>query len=934
MNLLNSIFKVVVVLLLLGCTSKIDKLPEQNELLLSGDDWLLLGLDEGEGIRREMYLKDFPIKTAIPSIVPGDIYADLERVGKLSNLYYGLNARKADWVSAKEWWYRKVFTIPMNWKDKKIRICFDAVDYETEIWLNGHYLGKHEGQFTPFYFEISDKILRNEKNVLTVLIHPVPKAVRETIDKDGFEWNIMREMRSSYSHWKSMTSSGWDWGIGLVSMGIWQDVKLVATDNVYLSNLEVLPQISYPYKEANLTVQINAQSYFNKEMLLECVIHSLTTDDSPIHISKKIYIEKGDQIVKFNAKIEKPNLWWPNGYGEQHLYEVSVCLKDLKSDFSLDLISTTFGIRDLRIVKNPRSSMNASFMDYNPNYVPGRIVDYKDTIALNNNYLMEINGVKIMGMGANWLPVDLLFGRPNKQNYEYLIRLAAESGINLLRVWGGGIVEKKIFFDLCDKYGIMLFYEFPNAGYKLPETKGALQIVEKEVKEILPLLINHPSIVRYGAGNEQYICDSNSKQIALLRRLCNKFDPSRPFYTSDPEVLGQRHGPHGYIYDSHYLTYNSGYPLTPGSDDPNEWTEYGASGLSSLETLKKIIPESHLFPIPDNDPYWIWHNAQNAYGSDNWLASSQYEMLFGKLSTIESTIRCSQFIQAEGIRYANQSMRRNMWHRSSFLSWTYNEPWPNAAHGCLVEYYGKPKMALYYTKKTCNLIDISCVYDNLECSPDKPLNLELWVSNLLQNELKQCRYRWTIFNTKGELMWREERLIDIAALKSNIIGKIEWRPTLDMNGDVALVYVELVDSVNNALADHLYTFGIRGYESFTKERKALLQRLLVMPFTKYEIVKKSVKCVNPDEMELSFEIKNVGNNNGLFVSMDTDVEFKDLIFFDQNYIFIPKGESKIIKVKIVKMEHEIKLSSIRFSLSSWNSEVKYFNIPLTSSLSR
>jgi len=118
----------------------------------------------------------------------------------------------------------------------------------------------------------------------------------------------------------------------------------------------------------------------------------------------------------------------------------------------------------------------------------------------------------------------------------------------------------------------MLFSEFPNGGIKLPETDEALKVTEQETHKILPLMINHPCVIRYGGGNEWYKTARNSKQMAQLRQICNETDPTRPFHDPDPETVAQSHGPNGYVYETHYRTYNIGYPMTGGPYDPIEWT--------------------------------------------------------------------------------------------------------------------------------------------------------------------------------------------------------------------------------------------------------------------------------------------------------------------------------------------------------------------------
>lgn len=904
---------------------------QRKELLLSGPDWQLFNFAPGEGLAKKAHEKGFAPKEAVTARVPGDVHADLERAGTIENLYYGMNTRDARWVTGKEWWYRKNFSLSPDWKGKNLRLRFEGVDYLGEFWLNGHYLGKHEGQFTPFEFDVTEHALHDGENLLSVLIHPVPEPVRNVISKEGSEWDVMNVMRPAYPYWKSMTSSGWDWGADLVSMGIWKDVRVIASEDVYLSDLTIIPEIAAPYKKATLNIKMDALARKNRKVIVECRSRSLTTEDVPTVVRREVEVVSGENPLSLTQEVSDPRLWWPNGYGDQHLYEMSVAVLDMDGKTLLDETSAKFGIRELKMLQNPRSPMERQYKDYNPDHEPGRVLEFTDATKWPD-YLMQINGVSVMGMGANWIPADLLFGRVDEAQYEHLIRLAAAANMNLLRIWGGGLIEKKSFFELCDRYGIMLFSEFPNGGPRLPETDEALTITEQETRQLLPLMMNHPSVVRYGGGNEWYNNAGNSKQMAQLRKICNEVDPSRPFHDSDPETVGQRHGPHGYNYRAHYKTYNTGLPLdTSGPDDPREWTEYGTSGASSVETLKRIMPEANLFPIKPGDPYWQWHKGEGSYGADNWLASSQYKLLFGELPDLQTTVACSQFVQAEGMRYANQSMRRRMWHRSAFASWTFNEPWPNAAHGCLVEYYGKTKMAYYYTKATCAPVDISFVYDNLECRPDQPLDLEVWVSNITNKKMDGSKFRWRIFNTKSEMLWEETRNITIEPRKSNVVGngRVKWTPTAAMAGEVALVYLELLDSGNKVMADHLYTFGIRGTVASRpagEVQKPLLKGMLEAKPTKLAITSEAMKTDARGELQTTLEIKNTGDHNGLLVSLDTETKDGYRVYFSDNYLFLPKGQSRKVVVNLLPKGKELPKQGVTISAKAWNSTAETLEI--------
>ncbi len=802
--------------------------PVVNEsarvISLAGGDWQIAPLEPGQGQACRAFAEGYPAAEASAAIVPGDVHWDLERAGKIPPIYYGLNSQKNGWVAGKEWWYRKRFLTPAAWRDKTVRLRFDGVDYQTDVWLNGQLLGRHEGQFTPFEFEVSGRLRSNEENILAVLIHPAPAAVRDAIAAGAGEWTVMGAMRPAYPYWKCMTSAGWDWGAKIVTMGIWKDVRLMASDGVCLASPIVLPQLEPPYERARLNIRLDLRRGEGGAAQIRYHVRCLTAPDQPVLAYQKATLGAGEQQLTFSMEVPHPRLWWPNGYGQQHLYELETSIQAPDGTKVMDQAAVTFGIRDLKMLQNPEAAGSVDYLDYDT----GQAVTHRLPQPLpERKYLIQINGRRIFARGGNWIPCDLLYGRPRPPFFEHLISLAARANFNLFRVWGGGLIDKPEFFDLCDRYGIMLFQEFPNGGVRLPETDAALAITGQEVRQILPLLMNHPSIVRYGGGNEWYRNAGNSRQMAQLRRICNEIDPTRPYHDPDPECIAQRHGPHGYEGIQHYRTYNTGLPLTAGPDNPLEWTEYGCSGAASVETLQRIMPAEQLWPIRASDPYWVWHKAFGAYGPDNWMGSAQYRHLFGELPGLETTVRASQFVQAEGLRYANQSMRRQQWHRSACAFWTYNEPWPNAAHGCVVEYYGRPKMAYYYTRNAYAPVDVSAEYDSLACQAEVPFPLKLFAVSDRTNLLPRCQLTAVAVDIRGREQAREQWRFDLAPEAASRVGTFNLKLPQESAGSVVLVQLTLCDAQGGELSAQTYTFGVGTQE--TAEGSAELQAPALSP---------------------------------------------------------------------------------------------------------
>jgi beta-mannosidase len=869
---------------------------------LSGSDWQIASFEPGQGVAQRAFAEGYPRQNAIAAIVPGDVHGDLERMGKLPPIYYSTNSQQIGWVAGKEWWYRKAFTVPAGWQGKTVRLQFDGVDYLSEVWLNGQPLGRHEGQFTPFEFEVTKQLLGNQENILTVLIHPGPEPVRRTMAARQGEWTVMGVFWDAYSHWKTPTIIGWDWGTPIISLGIARDVRLVASDEVYLANPIVLPRLSAPYDEATLETRLTVAAEKPQSIDLVYRVHCLTAPGRTVLASQKIEVAAGVRQVRFQIKVPQPQLWWPRGYGQQPLYRLEVTAKAGARD--LHVVQTTFGIRDLQMLSNPEAEAdNPNYLDHAPGHtgifpLPKELPDHR--------YLMQINGRRIFARGSNFIPSDMLFGRPRRDRYDYLVRSAAEANFNLFRLWGCGIIEKSDLYELCDQYGIMVYQEFWQGTPK--ETDAALAIAARETREVLPLLMNHPSVVRYGGGNEIYTHAKISRQMAQLRAICNEVDPTRSFRDPDPETMFQRHGNYWYEAGSgFYLHYRS--PLLngrhSGPPNPMEWNEFGVAGAASVEQLKAIMPASSLWPVRADNPDWNWHKGFNAcFSSDNWLGRNAFTALFGPAADLPSLVRHSQFAQAEGLRYACQSMRRFRWHRSSCATWVYNEPWPNAAHNAVMEYYGRKPMAYYYLKQAYAAVDALAVYSSIEAPAGKPMPVELWVTNDHLQPLAgyHCRYRIT--DLHGKTLAEQTLLAEVPAEGNIKIGDIDWTPPPELSGSVVLVWLDLLDASDKAVAQHLYTFGVPAPATAPAP---LLSMMANLPRTQLKSHVASLKAKPNGETEAMIEIQNVGPAPALFVKADmvtpeatelANIPMLDWVYFDANYFSLQPGETRRVRMTL------------------------------------
>lgn len=910
-----------------GCASQTARL----EMALDGDDWSLIDAEPGGDVRAQtlVVIAGEPLGRAISARVPGDVHDDLERAGRLPDLWYSTQSTQAHWVPRRDWWYRKTFTLAEHWRGRRVWLELDGIDYEGEVWLNGAKIGRHEGAFTGARFEVTAHVQLGHANTLAVKIHRAPEAVLEKLFLPRSQENRQEAMDAVtrlLPRWKCRTMTGWDWGTPLWSMGLWRGVRLVGTGDVALRDAVVLPRLDPPYESAELSISTRVHACEASAVALHYRVTCDTAEDGPTLDEQRVALTPGEQDVQHTLRVDQPRLWWPNGYGEQHRYTLHITATDAATGKTLDETSTAFGLRDLKVVPNPTAEDHRRYMDYRANAPDDVWQEHGVTAGEREvpaghqpNYLMVINGRRIFARGANWLPADLMFGRVNDAKLEHLVRLLALGHYNILRIWGGGLIETPAFYGLCNRYGIMVWQEMPHAGRRPLEDREALAHAEQQQLGVMRSLMNHPSLVRYGFGNELYLDRGDSSQVAQFLDLCTAVDPARSAQGASPVTTDQRHGPHWFNFDEEYGVYNTGYPLSAGPDNPAEWNEYGASGASSVETLERIMPEAGRWPIRDDNADWRWHNGFGAYLGDDWLLPRFYRSLFGDLPDLETEVRVSQWAQAEGLRYANQAHRRAKWHRSGCYHWTFNEPWPNAAHGCVVEYFGQTKMAYHYARSSYASVDVSAAYDGLVVEAGKRLPVRLWLTSDKADNTPGCALAITLTNTRGETIGLENRTLEIDAETSSELRPLTMHVPIEAAGSVLLLDLALRNATGDLLSQQTYTFAVRDPD---KTPSLPMRPLLSTPPAALtsEYISLSTDLIHGERVRRHIvALNNPSSVPALFVAVNAGAETQGVYVPDSGMTIMP-GQSRRIEVLCYPDAGEPPYS---ISAKGWNTDLHH-----------
>ena len=881
---------------------------------LSGSDWYIHEDVGGTGMDGVLYAADVPASGWIPASVPGNIQADLEAAHQLRPLWYGAGDPRLAEVAQKDWWYRRDFEVPESFADERLTLVFDGVDFACEVWLNGHRLGNHAGMFRRFAYDVAGFINTKETNQLAVKIERIPaELVHILAASDGKlsgggenypqEWgpdffvNGINQTRQLLKDLKSPTNFGWDWGVNIYTLGIWQDVRLEASGNARIEWLQVRSELSDDQRQSKVRVKLEIDSKSAANVRAVFQIHG---HGDSVEIETVAALRLGDNTIEADLTLQDPALWWPNGHGDQPLYTLEARLENARGGALLDARATRFGVRDIRWEQ-----------------VEGAPPDFI------NPYLLLVNGRPVRMLGSNILPPDLLFGRMNERGLR-LIRMAQQGGMNTLRVWGGGAFLSEEMHDLADELGIMLSQEFPLASCR-PETDATfLANLEATVVQLVKRYGNHPCIIEWSGGNEMlWSQGEDHPALQLMTRIVAEND-NRLFRATCP-IQGARHSPWDYNPQTHYSHYDdedlrdSG--MQRGENRVMRYGEFGCHSTAHLEVWQREIPPADQWPPDDLDnPVLIRKNvAQAVFSEEHWLLKPRLESLFGPLDSLDKLLKVGQYLGAHGLRYAVDALRRRGKRIGGIATWVLNEPWPNGGGPYLVDYDGRPLMIYSFLKQALTPVSLSLRAASNIFDPATGLDAQLWLVSDAPAPTPDLRWQWLVRDASGRALAQDDGFASIQPIQAIDLGAIRTGPQGKTEQEILLVELRLVDDAGTLLAERLHLFG-------SADAPAPLAGLLPgndegAVGIRQTTVEASVHayCVDGDEEILQIELNNRGRMTALFCEPHPLLAYRTDTHIDNNYAFIPPGETRAITISAAaKAQAGLTLLQTGWRVSCWN----------------
>jgi beta-mannosidase len=708
----------------------------------------------------------------LPAQVPGGVHTDLLALGRIPDPFVGDNEKHVQWVAQSDWEYRRTFTPDaLVLAQERVFLTCDGLDTLAEVRLNGHLLGKTDNMFRRYEWEVKG-LLRPGDNEIAVAF---ASSVRYVTAKQAERplRGVTQAIEGGPHLRKAPCQFGWDWGPQVPPIGIWKAIRLEGHSSARLADAHV----RQVHADGRVKVKVEAEVE--------------RWSDAPLVVTARLTSPKGSVIERTAAvapsgkavvtiPVRAPQLWWPNQYGDQPLYKVEVEVQAETS--TLASTSVLIGLRSIELRQQPDQ--------------------------WGRSWQFIVNGVPIFAKGSNWIPADAFPTRISDAYLEGLIRSAAESHQNMLRVWGGGLYEEERFYDLCDRYGILVWQEFIFSCSIYPLDDPAF--VENVRIEAIQNMrrIRHRACLALWCGNNEMEWGweswgwakqdwedelapfiekipalgaiarqvKNRRLLSDWRQLRDAYDqffhrtlpawvasqdPDTAYWPSSPSsdtpfrnVNGQEQG------DEHYWdVWHGRKPFTAYRDQfPRFQSEFGFQALPPLKTI-----QTYAEPADQNmTSYIMEHHQRNASG--NGLMIGQMTDTFRTPKDFASLVYLSLLLQAEGIRYGVEHWRRFPERVAGTLYWQLNDCWPVASWSSL-DFFGRWKALHYMAKRFYAPVLLSILDDGPR--------MGIHVTNDT-TEPWQGTARWSLELLNGEALASGEEPVTAAPLAATPVKTLDF----------------------------------------------------------------------------------------------------------------------------------------------------------------
>ena len=622
------------------------------------------------------------ILPALPARVPGHVHLDLMRAGVIPDPFERLHERDVAWVDDADWIYDTTFSVPGP-DAGAVFLRFGGLDTVADIVLNGSPLGSTDNMFIPHEFDVTQRLEPGD-NHLQITFHSARRvglarqqawndASNDTLPYHWDNWNERAFVR------KAQYMYGWDWGPVLRSCGVWRPVEIITVPIARLADWKHEVEFGDD-GQATVSLQASVERAPGQEQTPLAVTFALAGVG-------EVRADVDNDTARARLTVDNPRLWWPNGYGEPALYDLSITLA---AEEDLDSRDAQIGLRTIALIRET------------------------DANGEGEGFKFRVNGHDLFAKGANWIPDDSFPTRlvwdtdddaplPSKDGVGERIRDAQSAGFNMLRVWGGGFYESEHFYDLCDALGLLVWQDFPYGCSYYPDTGKYAEDARVEAVAAVRRLRHRACLALWCANNEnQTMFDGNWTGTRPPRLLGDHLyhevlpqvlaleDPRTPYWPGSPfggpsgDANSQDYGDchnwdvwHGRGDWVHYAENNSRF-----------CSEFGFASSCSLAAWEAVLAPQ------DKTPFSAavrWHD-KTRKGYETYLG--YIALHYPVPQSLEDLVYYSQINQAEALKFGIEHYRRLKGRCWGTLFWQINDCWP-VQSWAIIDSLGVPKAAWY-----------------------------------------------------------------------------------------------------------------------------------------------------------------------------------------------------------------------------------------------
>ncbi|MDZ7373768.1 MAG: glycoside hydrolase family 2 protein [candidate division KSB1 bacterium] len=700
----------------------------------------------------------------IPAKVPGTVHTDLMAAGLIPDPFVADNERHLDAVHQASWLYRRYF----NWKrflsGRTLLVC-EGLDTVARVRLNGSLVAQTENQFLPYRLDVTDLLLEGTNCLEVELESPLASAAfrRERLGPLVPDRSDYDELRFYLR--KAQYSFGWDWGPALPTCGIWRPIYLVHRNGPCLADAWV-QTLAIQGDRVECEVEISAEEAEG------CTAYLSLSREGEEVLAETVRLEGSS--LRRRWFLRGVDLWWPNGHGGQSLYDFVVRLE--RNGITLDQLRRRVGFRTVELLTEDQQGPCFRF---------------------------RVNGREIFVKGVNWIPADSFLPRVDARRYRALLELAAAAHVNMVRVWGGGVYEDDVFYDLCDELGLLVWQDFMFACGVYPETEDFLRLVEREAEANVRRLRRHPSLALWCGNNEcEWIWRDRTGRPPeempgyrifheLLPRVCACLDPTRPYWPTTPwgdpldpngEARGNRH---------QWQIWSGWRDYREVQKDQSLFvTEFGFQAPAHPATLNRVLPPESRHP---QSRLLEFHNKQQE-GPERlfrFLAAH-----FRVRTDYHEFVYLTQLNQGEALKQCIEHWRRRWPRTGGAVIWQLNDCWPVVSWS-LIDSDVRPKAAYFYVRRAFAPVLLSAE----RCES----GTRLWLCNDLLTPLEGT-LSWEIRDFEGRVYAQGSSPVRLEGGTAVAVARIPVPDAWSAEAERTYLSARLIDSSGREVARAIQLF--------------------------------------------------------------------------------------------------------------------------------